>query len=640
MMRHLGLVLATLALLAMAAAVIAVWRLSAMRAKPQVVARPPIEVAPAPQPAPAARLSTIIDLPGDPALVRRASQKAPRPLTLAVPAQLDAGAPRSEEEVFYVNEPLTPAGGGYLGKFADNGSQVDSLNAELAMNSGQGAAEDMGDDDDGGDLTPDNVEPIAPLTGANTQQLDAVPGGDNGQAQIRQVTLKPTIAQKISELLIESGFEPQSARDAEDAARRIYKIQSLRAGSVGLAIGAVDPSGAYRVAQLAIFQDGEYAGTVAKTETGQFAEAAEPTIPPGLLDDSDLAPAGTRFNLADGVYSAGLRSAVPEPVIREAVHLMSRIADLGAPLSTGVTLRLLYARTPRSKGQASRVIYAGLSGGGASADCYAFELNDGSYRCFLKEDAEPPPLPPVPPPEPYTPSAPAVTGGGVPLPPERHRQAVSGGGGGGALADSGANAVGGLLPPIRGAPITSLFGMRFHPILHITRLHAGIDFGAHVGSLVRAAADGVVESAGEARGYGSRVVLKHNGYETTYNHLSEIRVDVGTRVRVGEVIALSGNSGLSTGPHLHFEYRVDGVPQDPLPHMGREVQARPSYASPAVSYTQERLPSAASSSAAPPGPYIPLPPTIFRPPPPDPAILAAFAAAKADIDAALAVADR
>ena len=622
MIRYIGLVLAVFALIAMGAGVVFVWRLSATHTKPPSPAIQPIPVARAPQPTPAAKLSTIIDLPGDPALVRRAAQKAPRQLTLAVPAKLTAGAQALESEVFYVNEPLTPAGGGYLGKFTDNGSQADTLNAELAMNSGQaeGGGEDMGDDDDGGDQTPDNAEPVAPLTGANSQQLDAVPGGENGQAQIKQVVLRPTIAQKISELLSESGFEPESARNVEDAAKRIYKIQSLRVGSVGLAIGAITPAGAYRVAQLAMFQEGEYAGTVALTETGQYAEGAEPTIPPGLLDDSDQAPAGSHFNLADGVYSAGLRSAAPEPVIREAVHLLGRLTDLSAPLSTGVTLKLLYSRTPRSKGQASRVIYAGLSGGAANADCYAFELSDGSYRCFVNNDAEPAPLPPVAPPP----------GPGVPLPPERNRPSVAsggGGGGGGVPADSGAAAVGGLLAPIRGAPVTSLFGMRFHPILHITRLHAGIDFGAPVGSQVRASADGVVDSAGEARGYGSRVVLKHGGYETTYNHLSEIRVAVGAKVRQGEIIALSGNSGLSTGPHLHFEYRVNGDPQDPMPHMGKEVQAR--------------APAAGSGSFSPgPSASVPTPPTGSRPPAADPVMLAAFAAAKADIDAAISGADR
>jgi murein DD-endopeptidase MepM/ murein hydrolase activator NlpD len=293
---------------------------------------------------------------------------------------------------------------------------------------------------------------------------------------------------------------------------------------------------------------------------------------------------------------------------------LQRLVDLDAPLGAGETLRLLYARNPRSKLQAtSRVIYAGLAGPQATVDCYAFELSDGSYRCFTREDAEPfaPESSNVPvPPE----------RNGAPSPPERT--------GGSRLADTGAAAVGGLLAPIRGAPITSLFGMRFHPILHIVRLHAGIDFGAPVGSQVRAAVDGVVESTGPARGYGDRVVLKHNGFETTYNHLSEIKVEVGAKVRQGEVIALSGNSGLSTGPHLHFEYRINGEPVDPLPHMGREVQGR--------------LPAAVADTAPSQTSYIsvPAPPTATRPLPPDPAMLAAFAAAKAEIDAALAEAER
>jgi hypothetical protein len=292
---------------------------------------------------------------------------------------------------------------------------------------------------------------------------------------------------------------------------------------------------------------------------------------------------------------------------------MGRLTDLDAALEPGLTLRLLYAANPRVKGQtASRIIYAGLSGPATTVDCYAFAWADGSYRCFVgKEDAEPnvaaPPASAVP---------------GAPLPPERERSSAPP-----PLSDSGAAATGGLLPPIRGAPITSLFGMRYHPILHIVRLHAGIDFGAPVGSLVRAAVDGAVESTGEARGYGQRVVLKHSGFETTYNHLSEIRVEIGEKVRQGQIIALSGNSGLSTGPHLHFEYRIDGTPVDPLPHMGKEIQGRASLI-------------LAASKPAFPGASVPAPPTLSRQPPPDPQILAAFAAAKVEIDAALAAAQR
>jgi len=142
------------------------------------------------------------------------------------------------------------------------------------------------------------------------------------------------------------------------------------------------------------------------------------------------------------------------------------------------------------------------------------------------------------------------------------------------LGNSGATSVGGILAPIKGAPITSLFGLRFHPILHILRLHAGIDFGAPVGSPVRAAADGRVEIAGLVPGFGEHVRIQHAGFETSYSHLSEIPASIhpGAEVKQGDIIALSGNTGLSTGPHLHFEFYLNRVAVDPLPHLGSEIQ--------------------------------------------------------------------
>ena len=483
MKRYLLFGAVVLTLIATSAALVA-WRFTfpPPPAHPTTAAIP---VAPAPPSAPAGRPSTIIDLPGDPALIRRPAAKAPRSLVLSVAVALTADALRPETEAFYVREPLTPASGGYLGKFASNGQQADALKAELAMTTTPLDAGGEAADDDGGDLTPDT--PFVPLTSANSQGLDATPGGDNGRAQLKQAILRPKVAQKISELLVESGYEEASAAAVEAASKRLFNTQSLRVGAVALAVGAVVPSGDYRVTQLAMFQDGEYVGTVALAETGVYGEGAEPAIPPGFLDDLDRPPVGARFNLADGVYSAGLRAGAPEPAIREAVHLLARLVDLDAPLGTGETLRLLYARNPRAKGQpASQVIYAGVSGPAANAACYAFVLGDGSYRCFsAEEDAEQAPLPPQRPGETGAPSPPVRPGAGRP-------------------ADSGASAVGGLLAPIRGAPVTSLFGMRFHPILHITRLHAGIDFGAAVGSQVRAAADGVVESSGEPSHFHAR----------------------------------------------------------------------------------------------------------------------------------------
>jgi len=115
------------------------------------------------------------------------------------------------------------------------------------------------------------------------------------------------------------------------------------------------------------------------------------------------------------------------------------------------------------------------------------------------------------------------------------------------------------------APITSGFGARYHPILHFTRMHNGIDFGAHYGSPIVAAADGTVERAGWAGGYGQQVRLAHaGGIETSYSHMSRMVVSPGSPVRQGQLIGYSGSSGLSTGPHLHYEVLRSGQPINPM----------------------------------------------------------------------------
>ena len=119
--------------------------------------------------------------------------------------------------------------------------------------------------------------------------------------------------------------------------------------------------------------------------------------------------------------------------------------------------------------------------------------------------------------------------------------------------------------------ITSGFGMRYHPILHYSRMHTGIDFGVACGTPVHAAADGEVISAGRAGGYGNRVVIDHGAVgsgdlATTYNHLSSIVVH-GGNVQRGQVIAYSGTTGLSTGCHLHFEALLDGRYVNPVNYL-------------------------------------------------------------------------
>ncbi|MFN3649059.1 MAG: murein hydrolase activator EnvC family protein [Armatimonadota bacterium] len=121
-----------------------------------------------------------------------------------------------------------------------------------------------------------------------------------------------------------------------------------------------------------------------------------------------------------------------------------------------------------------------------------------------------------------------------------------------------------LYMPARG-PITSRFGYRTHPVLRYRRLHSGVDIGAGTGSPVYAAADGEVFFASWRGGYGKCIILLHGGgVSTLYGHLSRIDVRSGQDVRRGQRIGAVGSTGLSTGPHLHFEVRRNGVPVNPL----------------------------------------------------------------------------
>jgi murein DD-endopeptidase MepM/ murein hydrolase activator NlpD len=122
----------------------------------------------------------------------------------------------------------------------------------------------------------------------------------------------------------------------------------------------------------------------------------------------------------------------------------------------------------------------------------------------------------------------------------------------------------GMTWPVNGH-VTSYFGYRYHPILHFTRFHAGLDIGAAWGSPIIAAADGQVVVAGWTGGYGRAVQIAHGGgISTVYGHMSQVVAEPGSYVHAGQLIGYVGSSGLSTGPHLHYEVRRNGTPVNPL----------------------------------------------------------------------------
>jgi murein DD-endopeptidase MepM/ murein hydrolase activator NlpD len=121
-----------------------------------------------------------------------------------------------------------------------------------------------------------------------------------------------------------------------------------------------------------------------------------------------------------------------------------------------------------------------------------------------------------------------------------------------------------LASPLEFSRVTSGFGMRMHPIARDWRAHKGVDYAAPTGTPIRTVGDGVVAFSGVQRGYGNVVEIKHrDGKSTLYAHMNSIAVRLGQAVEQGQNIGTVGSTGWSTGPHLHFEFRINGEHHDP-----------------------------------------------------------------------------
>jgi murein DD-endopeptidase MepM/ murein hydrolase activator NlpD len=133
--------------------------------------------------------------------------------------------------------------------------------------------------------------------------------------------------------------------------------------------------------------------------------------------------------------------------------------------------------------------------------------------------------------------------------------------------DGRSHKAGFLRSPLEFSRVSSGFSMRLHPVLGVWREHKGVDYSAPHGTAVKATSDGTVEFAGQQNGYGNFIVLRHGEkYTTGYGHLSGFASGLkpGNKVRQGEIIGFVGSTGWSTGPHLHYEFRINDVHQDPL----------------------------------------------------------------------------
>lgn len=354
-------------------------------------------------------------------------------------------------------------------------------------------------------------------------------------------------ARSLESVVLEAGFDPADAKLANGALASVFKRTQLEEGFVVAMRGyrsertVKTPS----LMQVSVYAKTTYVGTLVRNEAGGLEAGVDPWVANDLFNYSGLAAAtGERqYRLLDAIYSTGVRNNVPASVVGEAIVHLSRTNDLNLFAAKEDRLVLVYSQEARGSGEtAGRVLYVAVQGPDRHLECYVFRQPDGSFSCTGESP------------------------------------------GGAAVAASG------MVTPVNGV-LTSTFGPRMHPILKVVRLHKGVDWKAPVGTPIVAAFDGDIAYEGDGKGYGNVIRISHaGGRETRYAHMQRFAdgISVGMHVKAGTTIGYVGTTGLSTGPHLHFEVYLNGEPIDPLSPEASAVavaSAGPAPAGPAAPET-------------------------------------------------------
>lgn len=509
---------------------------------------------------------TIVDLPGDPLVIDLGSAERMDGGSRVLPANPDAAGAGILGEIRYLREPLTAASADLMLSLPTSPQQFAFFQSQR-----RGATYPTPQPHDAEDFTdaPVDVEaPAEPDAGpfegypvAEVSDEDAAGWGetiDQGQealptfqkTRIEDTTsmisivpeasrrklaetriLRALVDRPLRDLLTESGLTAAQVDEASVAAERVFGTATVKRNEiVSLRLAPADGDDT-RIVQLAGYSREKYLGAIARGENGDFVAGADPWLKDDLLSHAMDPPAGEtrRYRYLDAIYSAALRNKVPPAIVAQTIVYLSRTQDLAALAGDDDVLTLLYVeggaakdagpgKTPTAR---SGVLYASVSRTGADPmECYVMVRKDGSTACG---DAV----------------------GGAPSSPSPSA----------------------MTTPVSEGVLTSRFGPRKHPVLGVVRIHAGVDWAARIGTPVVAAYDGTVSLAEVHGGYGNLVRLDHGaGRETQYAHLSRYAAGLrkGSKVKAGELVGYVGTTGLSTGPHLHFELHVTGKAVDPL----------------------------------------------------------------------------
>jgi murein DD-endopeptidase MepM/ murein hydrolase activator NlpD len=266
--------------------------------------------------------------------------------------------------------------------------------------------------------------------------------------------------------------------------------------------------------------------------SGNFKRLVIDRAAPGIfVSHVDSAPLVARLRLGSAVVRSSLFSAadeahVPDPVVSQMVEIFSNEIDFRHDLRQGDRFNVVY-ETLEADGEpmrTGRIVSAEFVNGGKPYSAVWFQPPAGKGAYFTLDG--------------------------------QSLQAQY------------------LATPLEFSRISSGFAMRMHPIAHQWKAHLGVDFAAAIGTPVRTVGEGSVEFAGEQNGFGKVVIVRHNNAEqTVYAHLSRISVHAGQEVAQGDLIGAVGQTGWATGPHLHFEFRVNGVHQNPTQMARRHEQS-------------------------------------------------------------------
>jgi len=229
---------------------------------------------------------------------------------------------------------------------------------------------------------------------------------------------------------------------------------------------------------------------------------------------------GSGVRLYQSIYETALRNKVPMPVIDEMIRIYSYDVDFQRKVAPGDSFDVFYAGEDEGSNVTDKneVLYAALTVGGETKKYYRFQTPDDNAVDYYDETGK---------------SAKKFL----------------------------------VRKPVNNAIMRSGFGGRRHPILGYVKMHTGVDWATAYGTPIFAAGNGVLEKVGLEGGYGKYIRIKHNnGYETAYGHMSAFAkgMEVGKRVRQGQVIGFVGSTGMSTGPHVHYEILVNGRFVDPM----------------------------------------------------------------------------